>query len=75
MIIDRFCFPKAEYRYLLQWFRRDHPSIFLSCGMRTYGVKGVAGVDGEDDENSLGVSVVAFGDGFELVLSSSVPDL
>ena len=43
--------------------------------MRTYGVKGVAGVDSEDDENSLGVSVVAFGDGFELVLSSSVPDL
>ena len=43
--------------------------------MRTYGVEGVAGVDGEDDENSLRVSIVAFGDGFELVLSSGVPDL
>ena len=43
--------------------------------MVTDRVVGVAGVECEDDEDTLGVSVVAFGDGFELVLSGSVPNL
>lgn len=43
--------------------------------MGTYCLEGVPGIEGEDDENALRVAVVVFGDGSELVLAGSVPDL
>ena len=43
--------------------------------MRTYRVKGLPRVDGEDYENSLTVAIVILRDGFVLVLACGVPDL
>jgi hypothetical protein len=43
--------------------------------MLTYCLEGIPTVQCEDDKYALRVAIVVFGDGSELVLASSIPDL